>query len=354
MNSINSRSSNLEALRLLSMIMVLNLHSFFGYNHGGGGVLQTLDFFRESTSICAVNVFLIISGYFGIKWKFKSFFNLIFQLFFYSFGVYIFAGLLGYVDFNIMNTISSIKFCYGSWGFITGYLLLYFCAPLLNSFVEKYSTKKILLFIVILFFVENFICRASGFLNYGLIYLIGRFLRKSDWVTKNSFHASKLYWICTLLIFLCVYCLFKFVHIKEAGIMNRLFLGLSYSGPFVILQSIFLFLVFAKMKFQSKFINWCSVSCLSIFLIHMHPLIKNIGYYAYAESLYELPLILHIIKLLILIMCVFFGSILIDKIRLMISNFIYSNLYTIYNKLPSKWRNVDTYIPLKIQKNISK
>ena len=71
------RQSNIEALRLLSMLMVLNLHSFWGYVHNHGSVVfQAFDFFRESTSICAVNVFILISGYFGIKWKVKSFFNL--------------------------------------------------------------------------------------------------------------------------------------------------------------------------------------------------------------------------------------------------------------------------------------
>ena len=49
------------------MLMVLNLHSFHGYDYGSG-IMQGLDWFRESTSICAVNVFIMISGYFGIKW----------------------------------------------------------------------------------------------------------------------------------------------------------------------------------------------------------------------------------------------------------------------------------------------
>lgn len=74
-NNINAedenRQSNLEALRILSMLMVLNLHSFHGFSHGFG-VMQMLDIFRESTSICAVNVFLLISGCFGIRWRFKS------------------------------------------------------------------------------------------------------------------------------------------------------------------------------------------------------------------------------------------------------------------------------------------
>ena len=119
------RESNIEALRLLSMLMVLNLHSFWGYDNGSG-ILQVLDFFRESTSVCAVNVFLLISGYFGIKWKWKSFYNLVFQVFFYSFVVYIVACNLGVVEFSIRDLLSNVKGLYASWGFVTGYILLYF------------------------------------------------------------------------------------------------------------------------------------------------------------------------------------------------------------------------------------
>lgn len=109
-----ARQSNIEALRMLSMLMVLNLHSFWGYEHGSG-VMQALDFFRESTSICAVNVFLLISGYFGIKWKWKSFYNLIFQIFFYSFAVYIVACGIGVIEFSYGGVLSSAKALYVSY-----------------------------------------------------------------------------------------------------------------------------------------------------------------------------------------------------------------------------------------------
>ena len=130
------RQSNLEALRLVCMLMILNLHSFWGYNHGSG-IVQALDFFRETTSICAVNVFLLISGYFGIKWKWKSFYNLIFQIFFYSFGIYLVACGVGIIEFSISGLLQNVKGLYASWGFITGQMLLYFCTPILDTFVGK-------------------------------------------------------------------------------------------------------------------------------------------------------------------------------------------------------------------------
>ncbi len=108
------------------MLMVLNLHSFKGFLYGSG-VWQALDFFRESSSICAVDCFILISGYFGIRWKFKSLFNLIFQMMFYSVGIYVVCVLLGIVGWSFNDFIIRFACLYrDSWGFAITYLLLYF------------------------------------------------------------------------------------------------------------------------------------------------------------------------------------------------------------------------------------
>lgn len=345
------RQSNLEALRLVCMLMILNLHSFWGYNHGSG-IVQALDFFRETTSICAVNVFLLISGYFGIKWKWKSFYNLIFQIFFYSFGIYLVACGVGIIEFSISGLLQNVKGLYASWGFITGYILLYFCTPILNTFVEKTDKKHILVTIIVILFAENFICRNYGYLNYGLLYLIGRFLNKSNVVNDLRINASRLYWLTTILMFIIVYVLFKFVNVDDAAVMQSLFIGYSYAAPLVILQAISLFLIFSRFKFTSKLINWCASSCLAIFLIHMHPAIKDAGYYAITESFYDLPLWQHCSYLLALILSVFFGSILIDKVRIIISDFVYCILGKIISVVPAKAIIIDTYIPSVVKRII--
>ena len=135
-----ARLSNFELLRLLCMIMVLNLHSFSGYNNGEG-FLQALDFFRESTSICAVDTFILISGYFGIKWRKKGIFNLLFQVLFYSFTVYGVCVLTGILQFDRSEFFHCFKAFYDSWGFITSYIFLYFVSPWLNAFAKKHEKK---------------------------------------------------------------------------------------------------------------------------------------------------------------------------------------------------------------------
>lgn len=320
-----ARLSNIELLRLLCMLMVLNLHSFAGWQHGSG-FWQAVDFFRESTSICAVDCFVLISGYFGIHWKFKSFFNLVFQIFFYSIVIYLFAVCIGIVGWSLTDFAERFECLFAaekSWGFAVSYVLLYFCAPLLNALADRLTSKELLIFIIVLFVAINFICLPDIVFTYALVYLIGRLIRKSNMVEKSC-HAWRGYWGATILIFLFVYVvLFKVIGVSNPSRSSTFplgFIGYSYSAPLVIMQAVFLFLGFAKMNFSSKVVNWCATSCFAIFLIHMHPTIKEIGYYSFTTGLYEKSVFQHIVILMGLIIVVFVGSILIDKIRIVISN----------------------------------
>jgi hypothetical protein len=177
------------------------------------------------------------------------------------------------------------------------------------------------------------------------MYLIGRYISVSGSVKNKRINPGLYYWLTTALIFVFVYITFKFLHVTGASKMQSLPWGLSYAAPLVILQAEFLFIWFARLKFQSRLINWCAVSCLSIFLIHMHPAIKEIGYYGYTESLYSLPVFEHIWKLSLLMLVVFFGSILIDKVRIFISSIVYRCLIWILSKLRLSNTSVLSYIP---------
>lgn len=331
------------------MLMVVNLHSFWGDNYGSG-IIQAIDFFRESTSICAVNSFIIISGYFGIKWKTKSFFYLIFQIMFYSYGVYLACAVLGVIEYSHIGFLKQSFGLFNSWGFITSYLLLYMVSPLLNAFVEKIELKQLLFYIIALYFAENFIFHMSDVTNFSLLYLIGRFLRKSNSVEGLKINSTKAYWIATTIIFLITYGLYMTFGFNAVQLQsNKLIIGWNYASPLIILQAVFLFIIFARINIQSKYINWCASSCLSIFLIHMHPSVKYI-YYDYTESLYTYPIITHICILILLFSVVFIGSIIIDKIRIFISDATYSFLCYLYEYcIPHKYFDFNTYIPQKVR-----
>lgn len=348
------RLSNFESLRLLCMLMVLNLHSFSGWQYGSG-FWQAADFLRESTSICAVDCFVLISGYFGIKWKFKSFFNLLFQIFFYSLGIYLVVIACGIVDWNLKSFLMRFAcLSMSSWGFVVSYVILYFCSPVLNAFAEKYSSKELFGYIVVFVLALNIVSfTANSAFTYAVVYLIGRLLKKIK-IEEIKIPAAAIYWMTTFFIFVIVFfVLFKTLHISNAEVVGKRpvgTIGYDYASPLVILQAVALFIIFARMKFESNLINWCASSAFAIYLIHMHPTIKQIGYLSFAKGLYEYPIMKHIVLLLILIVGVFVGSILIDKFRILISNILITSIEKFSIIIPSKYHQLNTYIPDNLKK----
>ena len=137
---IKERNSNIELMRIISMLMILNLHSMSGPSINDSFAWKAFDFFRESTSICAIHLFVLASGYFGIKWKMKSFTSLLFQILFYFWGIIGLCSLLNIgkpIEANVWQ-LAIMPFTRG-WWFITSYLLLYLVAPLLNCINGKLS-----------------------------------------------------------------------------------------------------------------------------------------------------------------------------------------------------------------------
>lgn len=71
----NSRLSNIELVRIIAISMILLLHVVgHGYKAEGWSV---------NFAMIGVNLFVLISGYFGINFKWKSVLNLIFTVYFY-------------------------------------------------------------------------------------------------------------------------------------------------------------------------------------------------------------------------------------------------------------------------------
>ena len=82
-----------------------------------------------------VNGFVLISGFFGIKFKITGLYKLFIQCAFYGLvgyliHLYVDGAHIGRSIFN--NCITVFSFPPG-WWFIQCYLYLYMCAPLLNS-----------------------------------------------------------------------------------------------------------------------------------------------------------------------------------------------------------------------------
>lgn len=147
----------MELLRIIAMFLVLVVHADF-FSLGAPTQIDVQQaplssfskFFFESLSIVCVNVFILISGWFGINPKIKSISSFLFQCFFYLWGIYAFSLLMGYVSFSLRGIAECFFLLKWDW-FIKAYLVLYIVSPILNAFVE-HSTKKQFSIILVAFF----------------------------------------------------------------------------------------------------------------------------------------------------------------------------------------------------------
>ena len=101
----NERESNFELLRLVLMRLVLLIHyTPVRIADMTGGIYLTDNIWQDfvnlelkSLSIVCVNCFVLISGYFGIKLKLRSFLSLLFQMVYWSAICVAFAAVASHI-----------------------------------------------------------------------------------------------------------------------------------------------------------------------------------------------------------------------------------------------------------------
>ena len=194
-NSITKgpRDTNFELLRIIAMFMVLIVHADF-YTLGGPSFTDFIDnpinswartLFQASSRGC-VNIFVMISGWFGIRATLKGALSFLFQCFYFYFGILIVSFLLGYESINLHNFATCLCLNDTTGWFIKSYLALYILSPVLNKFLEN-SSKQQILFVLIAFYCLQTIYTftkatpyiASGYSPFSFIglYILARFIK---------------------------------------------------------------------------------------------------------------------------------------------------------------------------------
>lgn len=160
------RMANMEALRLLAMMMVVSLHYLGKGNILGEltGALAAKDYaawLLESFSIAAVNVYVLISGYFlvGTKFRVKRLVSLVLQILFYTClvpVVLVFAGLLDpgqLTIYDLWQCIFPVNMKH--YWFMSAYVLLFLFTPVLNAAVHALKKGQLRAVIVLLLIIES-------------------------------------------------------------------------------------------------------------------------------------------------------------------------------------------------------
>lgn len=301
------RDSNIELLRLVCMFMIVFGHFLFHGIFSRSMVYPTQSGWDSlcpklmyGFALCAVDTFVLISGFYSIRPKAKSFFNLYLQCAFYAGILYLIHLYLTGSHINrwcLYNTVMPFSYNPG-WWFIPQYLMLYILSPILNKVVENTSKRQFLLFlslmaVVILYFGHyrqytfHFAENGFNFINFIFLYFIGRYLALhlfQNWSLKKQrllFGCG--YMICALLIGLVSWAHQRYIHS-----WNPIFLVESYTHPICILSAICLFLFAKACSFKSKVVNWFSASALAIYLLQECIYYRS-EIYQYVANIYDTP-----------------------------------------------------------------
>ena len=305
------------------MFMVLILHADFWATGTPTSddisifpVTSFVKFLIEALAIIAVNVFILISGWFGIRPKVSSFFKLFFQVAFINTICVAVLSLAG-EKIPLNDALKNIIMADGCQWFVKKYMLLFLLSPVLNKYVETASKKGFLLMIVsYLSFqtIYGWYFQSIGELDYGssplsfmMLYLIGRFINIHAKELRSRITASKC-WGGYLFLSLLISAI-AFSEIPLRGY------AYSYTSPLVIMSSVAFLLAFSKMKFSNNTVNWIASSCFAVYLLHMNKYVAP-HYLHLLKSLYQNNSFAHYcLYAFVISMGVFIVSILIDKIR---------------------------------------
>lgn len=348
---MSARNSNIELLRIIAMIMILSLHSFvWNRASGSDGYIRTFsfgvcfDYFRESLCLCAVNVYVLISGYYGIKWRWKSFLGFVFQVCFWSLGIYLLLLIIGKATYSNTELFHRFIGVIGNYWFVEAYLGLYLLSPILNIYLEKTPRKSI--FVLILLFIlfevvsellgstRNFI-RGYNTLAFCGIYMIGRLLflyrdKLTSYLAIPTYKRLLFYVLIAMTI--ASVSLYKLIVKGNDYMTIQTSFNFAYSNPLVIIESVLLFLLFIPMKFDNKYVNYFATSIFAVYLFHLHPNLKE-RYYSFCGQLYDQPFLQHLLALICLFCGIVLVSVFVDKIRMRVFMLMYPKCKSLFVKL---------------------
>lgn len=284
MNKLNNvvrpqRQSNVELLRIIAMIMVLAIHATFetfGYAHAKSILAAPSSWLGIMTSASAcfgcVDIFILITGWFGTSFKLRGAFKLAAQVIFISLAMYPFLLLLG-KDMP-QNFYDFIEVIWGYW-FIRCYLVLYLFTPVLNSYLQSVDEKTLRRFLVAFFVITIPFSFVSPDLSYGYstlsfmgLYMLGRYLRL--YLSARLMHINKywflLIWVTCVSSMSLIVWSSAFVSVSLLNHLMKVFT--SYTNPITIFAACCLLLFFTRLSFQSKLINWLAAGSFAAYLTH--------------------------------------------------------------------------------------
>ncbi|MBP3227373.1 MAG: acyltransferase [Bacteroidaceae bacterium] len=322
------RQSGVELLRIVAMLFVLVVHVNYGalgYPHWSGVHAEPLPWLgrllTEQVAIVCVDVFVLISGWFGIRPTLRGGAKYLFQVLFIALLVPLCFAVAAPERLAGLNWADALL---GRW-FVRAYLALFVLSPVLNAFVERASKRQMEAVLAAFFAIQtvDLLLRFKDVYNdgYGAVsfvglYLLARYVRlhRADRWLRCPKAIAAVWAVCVIVPPLVQLVCALFGAPKPLGALVPV--SIAYTNPLVIVESLALLLLFVRLRFSSRAVNWVAASCFSVYLLHQHPLLIG-EFFATARQVHlSAPLPLALVLDAAFILAVFAVSILVDRLRI--------------------------------------
>ncbi len=327
MKQTKERDSNFELLRIVAMMLVMLVHAnYLSLGDVTQSELHTTPLTAivrivcEQLCIVSVNLFVLLSGWFGIRPTVKKFASLIFQI--------LFIGLLSVEACRLAGIEVSVRafndllYFGASYWFVPAYLILFCIAPVLNTFAEHASKREFARVLAAFFAMQmlfGWLTYDYGHFErgYSAISFVGLYLL-AQFVRRHGERLRSLHWWKHLLLYLLFTAIPVAVSIFGIWTKGREMGATMYSSMFVIAASLSLFLVFDKLRFESRIVNWLASSAFAIYLVHQAPGVFGLYQKLFSTAYEQMHGVWFIPFVLVATTTIGIVSILFDKVRIVL------------------------------------
>lgn len=334
------RQANFELLRILAMFMVVAMHYL-----GKGGILRPFTengsgvnhaaWLIESFCIVAVNVYVLISGYFLVEaeWKASKLISLVVQIFVYSVGIPLVCLALGVGnvrEWGIYQWLTAVlPLQTEHYWFATAYVCMYLFVPVLAAGVKKLSKKQfqITIGLLLLFFSVGKslspVLLATDRYGYDFgwflcLFLAAAYLRLYGIPIINHKRRAGLLYLGSVLGIWGISSLSGYL--SRRGLPFTYYIDMPYCYNYILtlFGAVALFYVFSYVRIpEGKISRWiCRIASYTfgVYLLHENIAVRELwqgwmGVEKARESFYFLP------HMVICVLAVFLAGVMIDFVR---------------------------------------
>lgn len=267
---MTKRQLNIELLRVFAMLLIFLWHVHSYYIGQVPGEVSTVTRILNVSCVFIswhVDVFVLITGYFGVRRPKRTFLRTLALCVFYALACNVASSLAG-TDFSWSEVLMPMS---GSpWWFLKIYLLLVLVSPLLEVFTQNATARQFYGIVAVALFVDvyfGFTLHLTPYYSHGYdifnfvtLYLLGCTLRRNDrWIAALKTKT----WLPAVIFLICCAVRWKVQPFKSE-------IWFDYCSPLTLIMAVCVFCLFLHLRVSDKFakpIMFLSSSAIAVYLI---------------------------------------------------------------------------------------